>query len=250
MKTWAVFNQKGGSSKTTTTVNLAAALGEKGKRSLVIDLDPQASASSWLGVQDGGRGLLEVFTESGRLGGLVEETGVPGVDLIPGSSWLMGTERAVAGEPGAEVILRRALGGLSPGRWDFVFLDCPPSLGFLAVSALVAAREVLVPVEASTLALGGLAALLQTVERVKERLNPDLDISGLLICRTDGRTRLSRDLEERLRERFGRLVFRSTIRENVRLREAWSFAQPVTVYAPRSPGAEDYRSAASEFLKR
>jgi len=250
MKICAFFNQKGGSAKTTTTVNLAAALGEKGKRALVVDLDPQASASSWLGTRDGGRGLLGVFTESGRLGDLVTETAVPGVDLIPGSSWLMGTERAVAGEPGAEIILRRALGGLPSGRWDFAFLDCPPSLGFLAVSALVAARGVLVPVEASTLALGGLAALLQTAERVKERLNPDLEVSGLLICRTDGRTRLSRDLEERLRERFGGLVFRSTIRENIRLREAWSFSQPITLYAPRSAGAEDYRRAASEFLKR
>lgn len=249
-RTLAFFNQKGGSSKTTAAVNVAAALGEKGKRVLVIDLDPQASASSWLGVKDGGRGLFEVFTDSGSLAGLVQKTTAPGVELVPSSSWLVGVERALAGEPGAETILRRAVSHLPRDGWDFLFFDCPPSLGLLAVSALVAAREVFVPVEASTLALGGLAALLQTVERVRERLNPDLLVSAILLSRVDSRTRLSRDVEERLRDRFGKLVLRSTVRETVRLREAWSFSKPINQYASRSPGAEDYRAVAAELLKR
>jgi len=249
MRTLACFNQKGGSCKSSTAVNLAAALGERGKKVLVVDLDAQASASSWLGVRDEGKGLFEVFTDNGNLVALVHETPVPGVDVVPSSAWLVGVERALAAEPGAETILRRSFSRL-PSRWDFVFVDCPPSLGLLAVSALAACKEVLVPLEASTMALAGLAGLLQTVERVKERLNPGLKVSAVLVCRTDSRTNLSKDVVERLRERFGDLVLKTTIRETVRLREAWSFSKPVTLYAPRSSGAEDYRAAAAELLRR
>jgi len=250
VRTWAFTNQKGGSAKTTSAVNLAAALGEKGKRVLVVDLDAQASASSWLGVKDGGRGLFEVFTDNGNLVDLVRETTAPGVEVVPSSAWLVGVEKALAGEPGAETILRRSFSRLPADRWDFVFVDCPPSLGILSVSALAACREVFVPVEASTLALAGLAGLVQTVDRVKERLNPHLAVSAVLVCRVDSRTNLSRDVVDRIRERFGGVVLKTTIRESVRLREAPSFAQPVTLYAPRSPGAEDYRAAAGELLKR
>ena len=250
MNTLAVFNQKGGAGKTTATVNVAAALGEMGKRILVVDLDPQASASSWLGVKDGDRGLFEVFTDGGKLEELTRETTAPGVDLVPASPWLVGVERALAGELGAETILRRAVSQLPQDGWDFVLFDCPPSLGLLAVSALVATQGVFVPVEASTLALGGLAALVQTVERVRERLNPELEISAILLSRSDSRTRLSRDVEERLRDRFGELVLQSTVRDTVRLREAWSFSKPITLYANRSPGAADYRAVATELLKR
>jgi chromosome partitioning protein len=241
LRTLAFTNWKGGSAKTTSAVNLAAALGEKGKRVLVVDLDAQASASSWLGVKDGGRGLFEVFTDNGNLADLVHETTAPGVEVVPSSAWLVGVDKT---------ILRRSFSRLPADRWDFVFVDCPPSLGVLAVSALAACREVFVPVEASTLALAGLAGLVQTVERVRERLNPDLEVSAVLVCRVDSRTNLSRDIVDRLRERFGGLVLKTTIRESVRLREAPSFSKPVTLYAPRSPGAEDYRAAAAELLKR
>ena len=174
MRTWAVMNQKGGSGKTTTAVNLAAALGESGRRVLVVDLDPQANASSWLGVtpEPDERGLLAVLTEGRALVDLVRETIAPGVDLVPASSWLVGADRALAGEPGAETILRRSLDRLPADRWDVAFLDYPPGLGLLAVSALTAATDLLVPVEASTLALAGLASLLDTVARVQDRLNP------------------------------------------------------------------------------
>jgi chromosome partitioning protein len=250
MRTLAFTNQKGGSAKTTSAVNLAAALGEKGKRVLVVDLDAQASASSWLGVKDGGRGLFEVFTDNGNLVDLVRETTAPGVEVVPSSAWLVGAEKALAGEPGAETILRRSFAHLPADRWDFLFVDCPPSLGVLSVSALAACREVFVPVEASTLALAGLAGLVQTVDRVRERLNPHLEVAAVLVCRVDSRTNLSRDVVDRIRERFGSLVLKTTIRESVRLREAPSFSKPVTLYAPRSPGAEDYRAAAGELLKR
>ena len=250
MRTIAVTNQKGGVGKSTTAVSLAAALGERKQQVLLIDLDAQATASSWLGIHDGGRGLFEVLTNNGNLADLVTQTTVPGVEVVPSSAWLLGAERALIGEPGAETILRRSLERLPANRWDFVLLDCPPTLGLLAVSALAACREVLVPVEASTPALAGLASLLQTVERVQERLNPSLELSAILVCRVDSRTNLSKDVVASLRKRFGPLVLKSTIRENVRLKEAWSFSKPITQYAPSSNGAEDYRSAAAEILKR
>lgn len=251
-RTIALMNQKGGSGKTTTAVNLAAALAEHGKRVLVLDLDPQASASAWFGVMDGGRELYDLLTGSngtnGNLADLARPTRVPGVDLIPSSAWLVGLERALASEIGSELLVRRHVERL-PAAWSFLLVDCPPTLGLLAVSALVACDEVLVPVEAHVMALAGLAALMQTVERVRERLNPALAITGVLPCRYDARTNHSREVVERLRERFGRCVLRSPIRENVRLAEAPSFAQPITVYAPTSAGAEDYRAVAAELLE-
>lgn len=249
MRRIAVTNQKGGSGKTTTAVNMGAALGEAGRRVLVIDLDPQASATGWLGVKEGGRGLLDVFTEGRDLGALVQPTESPGVDVVPASAWLVGVDKALAGEVGAETILRRALERL-PQRWDFVLVDCPPSLGLLAVSALAACPEVLVPVETRVMALAGLAGLVQTVERVRDRLNPQLQLAGLLACRVDARTRLSQDVVGTLRERFAADVFKTVIRENVRLAEAPSFGKPITQYDPRSAGAEDYRAAAAELVAR
>lgn len=249
MRTLAVTNQKGGSGKTTSAVNLAAALGERGKRVLVVDLDPQASASSWLGVRDGGRGLLEVFTEGGKLAPLVQESTAPGVDVVPASTWLVGVEALEAGQAQAGPTFRRALAAL-PDRWDFVLVDCPPSLGSLSLAALTACREVLVTVEATSLALAGLAALLQTVERVRDHLNPELAVSAILVCRYSTRRNLSRDVVDRLRESFGPLVLESVVRDSARLAEAWSFSKPVTLYAPTSPGAEDYRAAAAEMLKK
>jgi chromosome partitioning protein len=151
---------------------------------------------------------------------------------------------------GAELLLRKAIRKLPGDRWDFLFIDCPPSLGLLTVSALAAVKEILIPVEAHVMALAGLVALLQTVEVVKDRLNPDLSVSAVLACRVDSRTNLSRDVVETLRERFGRLVLRTAVRENVKLAEAPSFAKPITLYDPRSAGAEDYRAVATELLKK
>ncbi len=243
----AITNQKGGSGKTTTAVNLAAALGEKKRRVLVVDLDPQASASSWLGVKDGGRGLLDVFTDSRYLGDLVQQTVAGQVEIIPSSSWLGGVEKALAGEVGAETLLRGHLAKLG-GQWDYILLDCPPALGILTVNALAAAREVLVTVEAHVMALTGLARLIQTVDVIRERLNSDVAISGILPCRVDLRTRHAQEIVEQLRARFGELVYKAVIRENVRLAECPSFGQPVTQYDPRCSGAEDYRSLAREVV--
>jgi chromosome partitioning protein len=244
----AVVNQKGGAGKTTTAVNLAAALGELGESVLLIDLDPQASASSWCGASIGQNGLLEVFTRNERIEGIVSNTGIRGVELVASSTWLVGVEKAVANEVGAEFILGRALEDLRPR--DYVLIDCPPSLGFLAVSALAAVDEVVVPVAAHVMELAGLAALMQTLDAVQERLNQSLEISGVLACRVDTRTNLAREVVGSLRERFGELVFNAVIRESIRLAEAPSFAQPITMYAPNSSGAEDYRRVAGELVKQ
>lgn len=250
MKVVAITNQKGGSGKTTTAVNLAAALAEKGKRILVVDLDPQASASTWFGVQDDGNALMDVLTKGGRLVDSVRSTDVERVDVVPASAALANAERALAGEVGAETLLRKALEGLPRNRWDLVLLDCPPSLGLLSVSALAAAEEVLVPVEAHVMALAGLASLTQTVERVRSRLSRKVKLSAILACRVDTRKNLCQDVLSTLRERFGDRVLRSVVRENVRLAEAPSFSEPITVYDGKSSGAHDYRAVADEIMIR
>lgn len=249
MRTIAITNQKGGSGKTTTAVNLAAALGEKKQRVLVIDLDAQSSASAWLGVPDGGKGLYDAFVNNGNLSDIIHKTEVPGVSLVPSSAWLLNAERELSSETGAETILRIRLKKLR-GEWDFVLLDCPPVLNLLTSNALTAAGEILIPVEATVLALGGLAQLLRTVEKIKERLNPNLEVSGIIPFRVDYRTRHAQEVEELLRERFGKLVYKTVIRENTRLKECPSFRQPITQYDPQSHGAEDFHNLAAETLKR
>jgi len=181
---------------------------------------------------------------------LVQDSGVAGVDLVPSSSWLVGAEKMLAGEVGAETILRRNLDRLPPDRWDYVLIDCPPTLGVLTVNALVAVAELLVPVEAHVMALSGLAQLLQTVEVVRDRLNPDLRVSGILACRVDFRTRHAREVVEQLRQRSGSLVYRTVIRENIRLAECPSFGQAITQYDGKSAGAADYRALADEIISQ
>jgi chromosome partitioning protein len=243
----AISNQKGGSGKTTTAVNLAAALAEQGRRVLVVDLDPQGSASAWLGVEDGEAGLLDVFTQDRKLLDLVRASSAPGVDVVPSSPRLAGIDRALAEEVGPETILRGHLSRLPP-RWKYILLDCPPALGILTVNALTSAREVLIAVEAHVMALQGLAKLLQTIEVVRKRLHAKLELAGVLACRVDARTRHGLEVVEDLRRRFADQMYKIEIRENVRLAECPSFRQPITQYDPHSRGAEDYRELAREVI--
>jgi chromosome partitioning protein len=199
-------------------------------------------------VHNGYKGVFSVFAENGNLLDVVSNSKVTGVEVVPSSSWLVGVEKILAGEVGAETILRRNLEAVAEERWDYALVDCPPTLGVLTVNALVAAKEVLVPVEAHVMALSGLAQLIETVELVQERLNPELRITGILACRVDARTRHAQEVVEQLRERFGKLVYRSVIRENVRVAEAPSFSTPITLYDGRSYGAADYRALAEEVL--
>jgi chromosome partitioning protein len=249
MRVIAITNQKGGVGKTTTAVNLATCLAEKKKRVLLIDVDSQANATAWLGNEAPPRTLLEVYTEGRGIESAVQPSRVKGVDILPSSPLFVSADRILAGEIGAEQILKRALASV-PDRWDFVLIDCPPSLSIISVSALVAASEVLVPVETSYMALSGLAQLKSTLEQIQDRLNPDLVLSAILPCRVDYRTRLSREVIEDLRKHFGNTVLKTTIRQNIRLTEAPSYCLPITEYAPTSSGAKDYRSATKEFLKR
>lgn len=249
MRTVAVAMQKGGGGKTTTAVNLAAALAEKGQKVLVVDTDPQANATSWFCIRDVGKGVFAALCENGSLADAVVRTETPGVNLAPSSTWLVGAERALAGEVGAETLLRRRLRLLAE-RYDVALVDTPSTLGVLTVGALVAADEVLVPVEAHVMVFNGLAQLLQTVATVQDRLNEDLRLLGIVACRVDGRTRHAQDVVEELRKRFPAETFGTVVRKNVRLAEAPSFGQPVTAFDTRNTGAEDYRALADEVLGR
>lgn len=249
MKVVTVASQKGGVGKTTLTVNLAGVLASKGKKVLILDMDPQAAASGWLLGSQGGKGLLEVLTEGGSLGDLVEETRVRGLEIIPGSGWTGVAEKLLGGEPGAELILRKALEKL-PRRWDFLFLDTPPSLGLLTLQALTGSDLVLVPTEPGALALGGVGRLLHTLEKVQDRLNSSLLLEGIVLCRVSQRTRLYGESRDLLERKFGKKVFQTFIRESVRHKEAPGHRLPIHEYDPNGHGAEDFRALGVEFLKR
>jgi len=248
----AVINQKGGSAKTTTTVNLAEALARRGRTVLVLDIDPQASTTAWLGVKPEGAELLRCLTcdDGPALAELVSCTIVPAVDLIPSSQHLAQAERQLLGMVGAERQLGLRLAALlaaHPARWDYALIDCPPAIGLLTANVLAAGPEILVPVEASTMALAGLGVLLQTIERVRAAYGAELPMAGILACRVDFRTRLSREILDYLRGRFP-ATFRTPIRETVRLREAWSHSQAIGTFAPTSTAADDYGALADEVI--
>ena len=249
MKIVTVAMQKGGSGKTTTAVSLAAGLAELGKRVLVVDVDPQANATSWLGIRDAGKGMFACLCDNATIASITCKTDTAGVSVAPSSTWLVGAERALAVEVGAETILRRRLRPVAD-EYDVGLIDTPPTLGLLTIGALVAADEVLVPVEAHVLALNGLAQLLETVRTVQDRLNEGLRLLGIVACRLDARTRHGQEIVDELRKRFPTETLRTAVRENVRLAEAPSFGQPITAYDPRSAGAEDYRALAAEIIER
>ena len=246
MRIIAVVNQKGGSGKTTTTVNLAATLAEKQRRVLIVDLDPQASATNWYAVTDAGRDLYQLFTDGAALASIIRPTQIDRVSLVPASAWLVGVERALAAEPGAEGILKQSLKGLS--SFDYILFDCPPSLGTLTVNALNAAREILVPVAAEYLAVEGLAQLRKTINTVRARLNPALTYAGIVACRVDRRTRHALEVVELLRKSYPNAVYRTAIHENVRLSECPAHGEPITLYDTTCTGAADYRALAVEVM--
>jgi chromosome partitioning protein len=245
---YALANQKGGVGKTTTALNLAACLAEAGARSLVVDLDPQANATSGLGVRAEAASTYDLL-DGARLAEVVTRTAFANLDLVPSRPDLAGAAVELAQRSDGESYLSQSLGGARED-YEFVFLDCPPSLGPLTVNALAAADQVLVPVQAEYYALEGLAQLVKSVELIRARLNPRLRIGGVLLTMVDGRTKLSAEVVAEVRHHFGDRVFRTTIPRSVRLAEAPSHGLPAIAYDRRSVGADAYWRAANELVER
>ena len=249
----AVINQKGGVGKTTTTVNLGVALAERGKRILLIDMDPQANLGTHLGidVNDGATTIYDVLTRDKRLCDVLRETTEPEVFCVPSNLELSAAELELVSMVGRETLLRDALEVLEtgePGRFDSVLLDCPPSLGVLTINALCAATRVLVPLQAEFFALQGMAKLTEIIGLVQRRLNPEVTLDGIVACKVDRRTKLTHEVLDEVRRFFGDRLMDTVIRPNVKLAEAPSYGQSVLSYAPDSNGAEDYRRLAREWV--
>ncbi|MFZ9015435.1 MAG: ParA family protein [Ilumatobacteraceae bacterium] len=243
----AVANQKGGVGKTTTTVNLGACLAELGLRVLVVDLDPQGNASTGLGIENRGleSSMYHVLIQDVPLENCVEPTAVRNLFVAPASLDLAGAEIELASAFSRETRLRMAIASVLDD-YDYVLIDCPPTLGLLTVNGLSAAREVLVPIQTEYYALEGLGLLLRNVDLIKRSLNPELEVSTIVCVMYDARTKLSEQVVQEVRGHFGDKVVRTVVPRNVRLSEAPSFGQPITIYDPRSPGAVAYREVAKE----
>ena len=246
-RVFAIANQKGGVGKTTTAINLAACLAEAGERSLVIDLDPQANATSGLGMRANGTSSYDLL-DGAPLADLVKPTAFDNLFLVPSKPELAGAAVELSRRDDGDRYLAQALEHADD--FDFVLLDCPPSLGPLTVNALAAADRVIVPVQTEYYALEGLAQLVQSINLIKTRLNPRLEIAGVLLTMVDGRTRLSADVEAEVRRHFGELVFAAVVPRSVRVAEAPSHGVPVTHYDRRSRGAEAYWKVAMELVDR
>lgn len=244
-----IANQKGGVGKTTTAVNLAACLAEEGKKTLLVDMDPQGNASSGLGVRAGKKTVYEVLLGDCTLDSVMEKTKQKRLWVAPSDIRLAGAELELANLERREFRMRAAL---EPVRkdYDFLIIDCPPSLGLLTINALTAAQSVLIPIQCEYYALEGVTALMNTVQRVKRSLNPGLEIEGVLLTMLDGRTNLGLQVVAEVKKHLKQAVFKTTVPRNVRLGEAPSHGLPIHMYDPRSTGAEAYMALAKEVIKK
>ena len=249
-KAIAIFNQKGGVGKTTTNINLAACLAIKGKKVLVLDIDPQGNTTSGLGISKRGleNTMYEVLiTDSYDPKNAVRHTVVEGLDIIPASVELAGAEVEMVQLEGREKRLKRALDTIRDG-YDYIFIDCPPSLGLLTINSLTAVDSVLIPIQCEFYALEGVSQLMSTIELVRKSMNKNLEIQGVILSMFDGRTNLSIQVVEEVKRYFKQKVYTTVIPRNVRLAEAPSYGLPIMEYDPRSNGARAYMEFAEEFL--
>lgn len=248
-KTIAITNQKGGVGKTTTAINLSACLAEAGKKILLIDLDPQGNSTSGSGGKADQNSIYEALMGRLPASACIQKTAVNGLDLIPSDIRLTGAELELVGLEQREYRLKLILKTIE-NQYDFLFIDCPPSLGLLTLNALTAAQRVLIPIQCEYYALEGVTSLMNTVSRVKHTFNSRLDIEGILLTMLDGRTNLGLQVVDQVKKHFKNRVYATAIPRNVRLGEAPSHGLPIHLYDPRSIGADSYRRLAKEFLQR
>ncbi len=250
-KAIAIFNQKGGVGKTTTNINLAACLAIMGKKVLILDIDPQGNTTSGVGISK--KGLKNttyemLIDEKVTPEKTIRHTQVKNLDIIPASVQLAGAEVELVQLEGREKRLKKSLTKIKD-KYDYIFIDCPPSLGLLTINSLTAVDSVLIPIQCEFYALEGVSQLMSTIELVKKSLNPSLEIQGVILSMFDGRTNLSIQVVEEVKKYFKSKVYTTVIPRNVRLAEAPSFGMPITEYDPKSKGAEAYREFAEEFVE-
>ena len=248
----AFANQKGGVGKTTTTINLGTALAEMDQRILIVDFDPQGGCAIGLGIEPGALDLSvynALLDRSCDVADVIQKTQVPGVDLLPSSIDLAAAELMLVQEVAREQTLLRVLAPLRLD-YDFMLIDCPPSLGLLTINALTAADGVIIPLECEYYALRGMALLMDSIDRVRERLNPRLQVDGIIATMYDARTLHGKEVLQRVKEAFGRRLFETVVRKTIRFAEAPVVGEPILTYAPASPGAEAYRQLAQEVMDR
>lgn len=242
----SVINQKGGTGKTTTSINLGSALSKKGKKILLIDLDPQANLSYSLGIEEPAATLADVFTGNKKLAEVLVHQG--NLSIAPGSNELVDIEISLVTQPQRESFLKSLLTGLK--GYDYILIDCPPSLSILTVNALAASDEVVIPLQMEVLTLQGLGQILNTINQVRTAFNAKLKVKGIVVVMFDKRRKLSAEIEEYLQQNVSERIFSTRIRLNVKLAEAPSFGKSVIEYDPSSNGAQDYLMLAEEFLKK
>ncbi len=247
----AVANQKGGVGKSTTAINLSACLAERGKKVLTIDIDPQGNTTSGLGVDKNSteNTLYELLLNEAEIENTIVKDVVQNVDLIPSNINLSGAEIELVGIDEKEYILKRIIDKVRD-NYDYIIMDCPPSLNMLTINALTAATSVLVPIQCEYYALEGLSQLIHTIELVKDRLNNSLEIEGVVFTMYDARTNLSLQVVENVKDNLDQNIYKTIIPRNVRLAEAPSYGQPITIYDSKSAGAESYRLLAEEVINR